>query len=106
MYASVRTYRCDADQMEDLLGIVDSDFAPMISERPGFCGYQVVDCGDGELMTISCFSTMEEAEASIALAGNFVAEKLSEFDLERIGASAGEIRVSTAAQEMLEPAHV
>ena len=106
MYASLRTYRCEPDQMEDLLGIVDSDFVPMISERPGFCGYQVVDCGDGVLVTISCFRTPEEAEDSVALAGNFVAEKLPEFDLERTDAKGGEIRVSTAAQEMLEPAHV
>jgi hypothetical protein len=106
MFASVRTYRCEPDQVEDLLGIVDSDFIPMISERPGFCGYQVIDCGDGSLVTISCFSGSEEAEASTALASNFISEKLQEFDVERTDAKAGAIRVSVAAQEMLEPAHV
>ena len=40
------------------------------------------------------------------MAGEFVADRLSEFDIERTDAKAGEARVSVAAQEMLEPAHV
>jgi hypothetical protein len=106
MYASVRTYRCDPAQMEDLLRIVDEEFVPRISDQPGFCAYQVCDCGDGDLVTISCFQEAEQAENSTRLASEFVAESLSDFDIERTDAKAGALRISEAAEQVLEPAHV
>lgn len=106
MYASIRTYRCDPAQMEELLGIVDADFVPKISDQPGFCAYQVCDCGDGSLVTISCFREAEQAESSTRLATEFVQEKLADFEIERTDAKAGALRISVAAQEVLEPAHV
>ena len=50
MYATVRTYRADPAQMDELLHILDQDFVPQISERPGLCGYQAIDSGDGTLV--------------------------------------------------------
>ena len=57
MYASVRTYRTpNQEQMDAMLAIIDEGFVPQISEEEGFCAYQVCDCGDGTLMTITCFA--------------------------------------------------
>ena len=106
MYASVRTYRSDPAKMDELLGIVDSDFVPTISDLPGFCGYQVIDCGDGSLVTISCFTSAEGVDASVEAAGKFVSERLADYDIERIDARNGAMRISVAGQAMLEPAHV
>ena len=106
MYASVRTYRCDPSQADEILSRADEEFAPKIAEEPGFCAYQMVDCGDGWFVTVSEFETHDQAEHSVEMAGEFVRDRLSEFEIERTDAKAGEARVSVAAKEMLEPAHV
>jgi len=105
MYATVRTYRADPAQMDELLHILDQDFVPMISERPGLCGYQAIDGGDGTLVTCSCFTTREEAEASTRMAAEFIQAKLSGYEIERLGVTSGEVKVNIAQQSMLEPAH-
>ena len=105
MYAIVRSYRADPAQMDELLHILDEEFVPRISERPGLCGYQAVDGGDGTLTTISCFTTQAEAEASTRLAAEFIGERLQDFDIDRTGVMAGEVKVNVADQSLLEPAH-
>ena len=105
MYASVRTYRGPADQMDELLHIADQEFVPKLSEQPGFCAYEMIDCGEGWLVTVSCFNSPEQAEESAELAAEFVRDRLSEFDIERTDMRSGEVRVSVAEQQMLEPAH-
>jgi quinol monooxygenase YgiN len=106
MYASVRTYRSDPAKMEEQLQLIDEEFAPKLQREPGFCAYQVIDCGDGSLVTISCFRDRDAVERSVELAAAFVRERLADFDLERTDAKAGDIRISLAAEEVLEPAHV
>jgi hypothetical protein len=106
MYASVRTYRSDPAKMDDLLRVVDEEFASRIQEEPGFCAYQVVDCGDGALVTITCFREREGVDRSVELAADFVRERLADYDIERTDAKAGEIRISLAAEEVLQPAHL
>ena len=106
MYASVRTYKGDPAQTDEILSRVDEEFAPKIAELPGFCAYQVLDCGDGWFMTVSEFESREQAEHSLEMAAEFVRDRLSDFEIERTDAKAGEARVSVAAKGMLEPAHV
>lgn len=106
MYASVRTYRSDPAKMEELPRIADEEFAPKIQEEPGFGAYQMIDCGDGTLVTVSCFRDRDGVDRSVELAAEFVRERLADHDIERTDARTGDIRVSLAAQEVLEPAHV
>ena len=47
----------------------------------------------------------EQAEASNELAAQWVAEELGDFHVERLGVFGGEVMVSRAIAEMLEPAH-
>ena len=105
MYATVRTYRADPAQMDELLHILDQDFVPMISERPGLCGYQAIDGGDGTLVTCSCFTSRNEAEASTQMAAEFIQAKLSGYEIERTGVNSGQVKVNIAQESMLEPAH-
>jgi hypothetical protein len=105
MHASVRRYRCDPGQIRDIMHLVDSEFAEQISAESGFCDYQAIDCGNGMLMTISMFEDQSGAERSADLAAEFVRERMSDFDIERIDVTTGEVQVSRAAQQMLEPAH-
>ena len=44
--------------------------------------------------------------ASTELASAFIAERLADFDIERTSWMSGEIKVSVAEQQVLQPAHV
>jgi hypothetical protein len=105
MYASLRTYRVGSGSVDALMHRVDRDFAEALSQEPGFVAYQAIDTGHSMIMTVSVFQKAEQAEASNELAAAWVAEELTDFNLTRVGVIAGEVNVSRAAAEMLEPAH-
>ena len=105
MYASIRTYRFGSGSMDDLMHRVDRDFADALAQEPGFVAYQVIASGDDTLMSVSVFRSQEEAERSNEIAAQWVAEDLTDFDVQRMGAITGEVMVSRARAEMLEPAH-
>jgi hypothetical protein len=92
--------------MDDLLHLVDTDFAETIAEVDGFVAYEVIDLGDGELMTLSVFRDFDAAMASDDLALEWVDSTLRpQFDIERTDARLGEIAVSRAQADVLVPAH-
>jgi Antibiotic biosynthesis monooxygenase len=105
MFASIRRYRMREGPMEELARRVDEGFAEEVMAQPGFVSYEFVDSGDGEVITLSVFREPEEAEASRALAQRWTDESLEDFEFSRIEALRGEVLVSRAAQDMLEPGH-
>jgi hypothetical protein len=106
MYTSIRRYRLqDANATGELTRRVDDGFAEEISGQPGFVSYEFVDCGDGDVMTISIFREADQAEASRELARRWSEEWLADFDFTTGDALRGEILVSRAADDMLEPGH-
>jgi hypothetical protein len=105
MFASIRRYRLHRGSMEELARRVDVEFAEDIRRRPGFVAYEFMDCGDGEIMTLSVFGEADQAEASRALAQRWTEEELQDFEFSRLEALRGEILVSRAARDMLEPGH-
>jgi hypothetical protein len=106
MYASMRRYRLHAGSLEELTRRVDETFAEEISAEPGFVSYEFVDCGDGEVMTISIFTKADAAEASRDHARRWSDENLGDFSFTRSEPLRGEIRVSRAGAKMLAPVHV
>jgi len=105
MYASIRTYRFGSGSMDDLMHRVDRDFADALAQEPGFVAYQVIATGDDTVMSISIFRSQDDAERSTEIAAQWVAEDLADFDVQRMGAITGQVMVSRARAEMLEPAH-
>ena len=105
MYASVRSYRLGSGSVDELMHLVDEEFAPKLSEEPGFEAYHAIDCGDGRLLSITIFRDEAGAERSNELAGEWVKERLGEFDLTRTDLFQGEVLVSRAIQDLLEPVH-
>lgn len=105
MYCSVRRYLMGAGSVDDLMHRVDVDFADALAQQPGFVAYQAVDCGGGEVMSITLFRDREGIERSTELAARWVNENLGEFQLERTEVIGGEAMVSRAASDVLEPAH-
>jgi hypothetical protein len=105
MYTSIRKYRCNPEQMDELFRRIDEDFAPRIEEMPGFVAYEAAHGGEGTLYTITTCHDRDAAERSVELAAEFVGEELADFEIERLEAMNCEVAVSRALAEMLEPTH-
>jgi hypothetical protein len=105
MHVSIRTYRVGAGSIDGLMHRVDRDFAEAMSREPGFIAYQAVQTGERTVASITLFREAEQAEASNELAAQWLAEELQDFKIESMGRFGGEVMVSRAIAEMLEPAH-
>jgi hypothetical protein len=105
MFASVRRYRLRSGLMEELARRVDDGFAEELSAQPGFVSYELLDAGDGDVITVSVFHDADGARRSTELAQRWTDEHLGDFRFTRREAFQGEILVSRAAEELLEPGH-
>jgi hypothetical protein len=92
--------------MDELASRVDEGFAEEMCAQPGFVSYEFIDCGDGEVMTISVFGEAGGAAGSRDLAQRWTDEHLKDLEFTRMGALDGEILVSRAKEDMLQPGHV
>jgi len=105
MFASVRHYRLIEGEMQELARRVDHGFAELVRAQPGFVSYEFIDCGDGEIVTISMFATEPMADASRELAEQWTESALDDMHFTRIEALHGEVLVSRAREEMLQATH-
>jgi hypothetical protein len=106
MFASIRRYSLDAGEMNDLLHLIDTDFAESISEVDGFVAYEVLDCDGTEVVTLSVFRDEDAARESDTMAMEWVRSTLApQFDVTLMDTMHGDIAVSRAREAMLEPAH-
>jgi hypothetical protein len=105
MFCSIRRYRMDPARVDELMHRVDEGFAEELGREPGFVGYQVLDCGEGNVVTLTTFRDAEGAESSVALAASWIRDNLSDVEIERVEAFVGEAKVSRAVAELLQPAH-
>jgi hypothetical protein len=105
MFASVRRYRLKSGSIDDLLHLVDTDFAETVQEMDGFLEYQLLECGNGEIVTITTFRDRRTAEASTEIATDWVRDTLAaQFDLERLESFVGEVSISRAREAVTIPA--
>jgi hypothetical protein len=105
MFASIRRYRLESGSIDDLLRLVDTDFADSVEELEGFVEYQVLECGNGEIVTITTFTDRARAEESMQMAADWVRDTLAKrFELTRLEAFVGEVAISRAQAEVLQPA--
>ena len=106
MFASMRRYRMHPGSLSEFTRRVDESFADEIAAQPGFVSYQLIDCGGGDLFTLSIFLEPGQAEASRELAQRWTEENLEDLEHTRFEAIHGESLVSRAAPGMLDPGHV
>jgi hypothetical protein len=102
MFASIRCYLLRGAPIEEVARPVEAEFADRIAAQPGFVWYVVLDCGEGELMTISVFHERGLAAGSRELSRRWTEERLGHLDLTLTEAMNGAIPVSRAAPELLE----
>jgi hypothetical protein len=104
MFASIRRYRLESGSIDDMLRLVDTDFADTVQELEGFVEYQVLECGNGEIITITTFTDRVHAEDSMEASADWVRDTLARrFDLTRLEAFVGEVVISRAQADVLEP---
>jgi heme-degrading monooxygenase HmoA len=105
MFASVRRYRLESGSIDDLLHLVDTDFAEAVQEMEGFLEYQVLECGNGEIITITTFRDRRSAEASMEVSADWVRDTLAaQFELTRLEGFVGEVAISRAREDVTVPA--
>ena len=106
MFASMRRYRLQGGLEGEFTRRVDESFADQIAGQPGFVSYELIDCGGGDLFTLSIFLEPGQAESSRALARRWTEEHLQDIAHTRFDAVHGESLIGRAAPGMLEPGHV
>src|SRR5690242_894290 len=106
MFASMRRYRLQPEMQGEFMRRVDESFADQIAAQPGFVSYELIDCGDGDLFTLSFFLEVGQAERSRDLARRWTEEQLQDIEHVRYDAVHGESVVGRATPGMLEPTHV
>jgi len=104
-FASMRRYALRSGSVNEVMHVVDAVFADQIEQLDGFEAYHALDCGRGEILSISLLRDQSAAEESDERALEFVRRELGGFDIERTEMTAGEVLVSRAMAELLEPAH-
>ena len=90
MYGSVRRYRIDPKNMDELVkrvpGAVD-----VMSSLTGFRAYYVVRGGDDLIATLSLFSDKEAAVLSNVVAANWVKENAADLVSSAVDTVTGEV---------------
>jgi Antibiotic biosynthesis monooxygenase len=105
MWTAIREYRMTAGSVDDLMHKVDVGLADVFADQEGFLSYEVLDAGEGRIVSITTFTDRPSAQNSNELAADFVRDELAEFGLARTGHMTGEVMVSRAGSRMLEPVH-
>ena len=105
MFTAIREYRMTAGSVDDLMHTVDVGLADVFADQEGFLRYEVLDAGDGRVVSITSFTDRASAQNSNELATDFVHNELGEFGLARTATMTGEVMVSRAGSSVLEPVH-
>src|SRR6202011_5660030 len=82
-FGSLRRYRLPSGSVAELMRVVDDVFAEQIQRMEGFEAYHALDCGRGEIVSISLFRDQATAEKSDDRALEFIRDELSAFGIER-----------------------
>ena len=106
MFASMRRYRLQPESLVEFMRRVDESFADQIAAQPGFVSYELIDCGGGDLFTLSIFLEAGQAEASRDLARRWTEEHLEDIAHTRFDSIQGASVVSRAGAGMLEAGHL
>jgi hypothetical protein len=102
---AIRRYRLGTGSVNELMRRIEDRFADRFQAMAGFEAWHVFDCGADEVLWISFVRDHAAAEESDDRAFQFVSEELRDFQLERRTALRGDLVVSRARTELLEPAH-
>jgi hypothetical protein len=98
-------FRLQEGSVGELMRKVDRVFADRFLAMDGFEAWHAFECGPDEFLWIAFVRDLGVAEDSDEWASRFIREELQDFALERLTAVRGELIVSRARTDLLEPAH-
>ena len=104
-FAAVRRYRLRRGSVGELAHRVDETLADRIADLDGVEAYHTLDCGGGDLLSMTFVRDRALEGQTDDMARQFVGEHLAEFEIERTETVSGEVLVSRAMAQLLEPAH-
>jgi heme-degrading monooxygenase HmoA len=77
MFMSIRRYKVEPAQREEVISIVDEGWADHLRNQPGFLSYHVVATADNELVSMTACQDEETLEQVIQKSGEWVGTHLS-----------------------------
>jgi hypothetical protein len=90
MFSAIRIYEGCTDT-DKLLEQVNGDLLPAIRDMDGFQTYEVHNCGDGRIISITKFDTEEQAEQANDEVSELVQKSLADLLPEPPDISVGEL---------------
>jgi hypothetical protein len=102
---AIRRYRLGDGSVDELMRKVDRVFADRYQAMAGFEAWHVFECGPDEFLWISFVRDLSVADEFDERAWHLLHDVLREFRLEHTSGARGELIVSRARSELLEPAH-
>lgn len=94
MFCTIRQYQGCTD-VTALTERVEKELLPAIRDMDGFRSYEVIDCGDGEVISISKFDTPQQAEQANQQVRQIVEETLVDLIPESPVVSIGSIIIES-----------
>ena len=105
MHMVVRKYQLDDGDMDEAMHRLDASMADRMAGEPGFVAYECATTGPDTIMSVTIFRDAAGCERSDELAAEFVRDELSDVKVTKRDSESGDVVVSRAAREVLEPAH-
>jgi hypothetical protein len=75
-YGVMRRYQVDPRNVEEIVRRATEGFVPIITQAPGFATYNVIDVGNGTIVSISSFASKEQADNSTRQAAAWVGQNI------------------------------
>ena len=98
-YGVMRRYQTDLRNVNQIVERARDGFVPLIRSQPGFRSYQILDAGNGTLVTLTAFETRAGAEDSVTRAATWVRENLASLLPNPPEVTRGEIKLMVMAQK-------
>ena len=93
-YMAVRTYDLvPGSSVDELIGIIESGYVPIVTQVPGFVEYFILIEGSERLVAVNVFDDTAGADETSRLAADFVAQNLARFFQGPPVAVVGEVRI-------------
>lgn len=96
MHISVRRYR-NVVSVSEVCQKVGESFVPLLRKSPGFIAYYAIDGGNGNMATVSIFSTEDMAVESNEKALVWMKENVAHLQPEPPEITAGVVKVHVTA---------
>jgi hypothetical protein len=91
MFMSIRRYRVEASQREEVVRIVDDGWTDHLRKEPGFLSYHVVTTAPNELISMTACIDEGTLERVVQKSGEWIGTHLSGFDVKLEDARQGQV---------------